>query len=260
MMESQFLKNSITNGIDVHIQSQTSQLFQYFLLNEQKTDITLTSAVEEDDTVINVSAGHGFTAATGEMLVIRNGDAFAQLSVVSVATNAITVDVPVAIAFPITSGVMRGNNRLNVNGSVTPVEFKCGFTYANQQGAETPIDVGHVILSMQHAAEGDDGKFGGIAALTNGLYFRKQNTANVNLGNYQNNQKFRELGAAVTYPDKAPAGVYATAIDFSIEEKFGQVLRLDPGVPDCLLATVRDNLSGLAYFTASILGSFTEGE
>ena len=56
-------------GFDVNIQSQTNALFQYLLINEQKTDITLTSEIKVDDTVVSVSAGHGFTGATGEFML-----------------------------------------------------------------------------------------------------------------------------------------------------------------------------------------------
>ena len=43
------------DGVDVYIQSNTTRFFRYFLINEIKTDITLTQAVAVDDSVINVS-------------------------------------------------------------------------------------------------------------------------------------------------------------------------------------------------------------
>ena len=56
--------------IDVVVQDPTSPLFQYFLMNEQKTDITLTAPTVVGSSVVNVSPGHGFTGAAGEQIVL----------------------------------------------------------------------------------------------------------------------------------------------------------------------------------------------
>ena len=245
--------------IDVNIQSQTSQLFQYFLMDEQKIDITLTSAISEDDEVINVSPGHGFTAIAGEYIVVRNGDVFTQTKVTAVNSDAITVEMPIASDFPDTSNVIRGNINMNIDGNAVPTDFK--FTFP---GAQIPIDLSTVILTMQHGANvPDDGKFGGLAALSKGIYFRQVNGARVNLGNYVNNQAFKDIGAVVEYTTKAPAGTNATNVMLEIESIFGQVIRLNPKDDDEFLGHVRDDIdagSGMAKFTVAIIGSFTSGE
>lgn len=249
--------NSNGDAVQVDIQSQTNQLFQYLMVNEQKTDITLTSAIAVDDTVINVSAGHGFTATTGEVVTVRAGDIYFQLKVVSVATNAITVEMPIDNAFEVVgTTVIRGSSAFAVDGSVTPV------TYKFQMGdAVTPIDISTVIVTMfSGASVPDDGKFGGITALTNGLYIRKIDGSVLNLGNYMNNQEFKDVGGIVEYSEKAPAGTNGTTITIRFEEIFGQVLRFNPRTGDELIAVVRDDLSALASMTVSLIGSYTSGE
>lgn len=250
--------------IDVHIQSQTSQLFQYFLMNEQKMDITLTAPISMDDVIINVSAGHGFIAAAGEYIVIRDGDIFSQAKVISVSTNAITIDMPCAADIPATASVIRGNVNMNVNGSITPIDFKYSSNCCGSQNAIIPIDIGKVVITMQHGTNTpDDGKFGGLSALTNGLFFRKENGIRLNLGNYIYNQSFKDVGATVEYTEKAPAGTKGTNIVFDIERIFGQVIRMNPRLDEFILAKVRDNLStgaGMAKLAVSLIGSFTSGE
>lgn len=250
--------------IDTNAQSQTSQLFQYFLLEEQKIDITLTSAISEDDEVVNVSSGHGFTAVDGEYIVIRDGDIFTQAKVKSVSVDAITVTMPIANNIPDTADVIRGNINMNVDGSSTPVDFKYSSNCCGSQDPQIPIDLSTIIITMQHGANvPDDGKFGGIAALTDGMFFRKMNGGRVNLGNYINNQAFKDVGAVVEYTDKAPAGTNATNITFDIETIFGQVVRMDPRLSDFALAQVRDDQSssaGMNKLTISLVGSFTSGE
>ena len=260
---AQFVKTAIINGIDVHIQSQTSNLFQYFLMDEQKTDIGLTSAVTLDDETINVTAGHGFTGAAGEYLVIRNGDEFTQLKVTGVATDAISIEMPISRGYPLSAVIVRGNINMNIDGNAVPTTFKyCNHT--NEIPVTIPIDISTVIITMQHGTNvPDDGKFGGLTALSKGIYFRKINNTSVNLGNYITNQSFKADGGIVEYTTKAPAGTNGTNIVFNIEEIFGQVIRLDPRSGDKFTSDVRDDIdavSGMALLTVSIIGSFTKGE
>lgn len=258
-----FIRTSITNGIDVHIQSQTSPLFQYFLMNEQKTDIGLTSEIKVNDSTINVTASHGFTAAAGEYLVVRNGDSFAQLKVTSVSTNAISLSMPTSSAFPLSAVVMRGNINMNIDGNASPTTFKYS-NHTNEMPVLLPIDISTVIVTMQHGSNvPDDGKFGGLAALTKGIFFRKINTTISNLGNYQTNQDFKAVGGSVEYTSKAPAGTNGTNVLFPVEDIFGQVIRLNPRLGDEFTGDVRDDIdavSGMALLTVSIIGSFTSGE
>jgi hypothetical protein len=255
--------DSVNGGLDVNIQSQTSVLFQYYLTNEIKTDITLTAEVPVDAAVINVSAGHGFTAAAGEVIIIRYGDSFEQQRVKSVATNAITIEMPIANIFPVEgTTIIRGNINMNVDGSSTPVDFV--YTNPSSSGSTIPIDITKVIITMQHGANvPDDDKFGGLAALADGLYFRKINGSISNYGNYTRNSNFREVGSEIEYSDKAPAGTNGTNIIFDIEKIFGQVVRLDPSIEDTLVARVRDKIdaaAGMAGMTMSLVGAFTSGE
>lgn len=254
--------DKVNGGLDVNPQSSTLPVFQYFLMNELKRDITLTGAVAIDDEVINVSTGHGFVgqiASPGETIVVRSGDAFTQMLTTTVSTDAIGIEMPTDMAFPDTAHVIRGNILMNVDGT-TPVDFE--FTTDRDGGVAStiPIDINTAVITMQHASAADDSLFGGITALPNGFYFRKVNSISINLGNYRANQKFRDLGALVSYTAKAGGGNHGTDIVFDLTKVFEQEIRLDPRVPDKVLGKVRDNLSTLLKFTVSIIGSLTSGE
>jgi hypothetical protein len=167
--------------------------------------------------------------------------------------------MPIASDFPDTASVIRGNINMNIDGDAVPTDFK--FTFP---GAQIPIDLSTIILTMQHGANvPDDGKFGGLGALTNGIYFRQVNGNRVNLGNYINNQAFKDVGASVEYTTKAPAGTNGTNIILGIESIFGQVIRLNPRDGDEFIGHVRDDIAsaeGMAKMTVAIIGSFTSGE
>ena len=241
--------------IDVFPQSSTEPLFQHFLMREDKKDILLTSDVVVDDEVVSVSTGHGFTAAAGEMMVLWAENRVLQTRVKSVLGDAITIDAPIAQPFTVAgTKVWRGNINMNIDASVTPVEFALTLT-----DFTIPIDIGFAIISMTHSLAGDDSKFGGISELSNGMYFRKENFTNFNLGNYRNNGDFRDLGADVKYDTKGPGGSPSTSIVFDLEKMFGQVMRLDTFYDDVVKAVMRDNNTNDSM-TISVLGSYTSGE
>lgn len=249
------------NGsLRVTLQDSTQPLFQYFLMQELKTDITLVSPVSVGDETITVSSGHGFTGAAGEQVALFLNNRYTQLRVTGVLADVIDVEEPITSAFTVADTVViRGNILMNVDGSGSPVEFK-----AQLRNFTIPIDITKIIITMQHGANvPDDGKFGGLAALAKGVFFKKENDSIFSLGNYIMNQDFKDTGGAVEYTSKAPAGTNATNIVYDIKTIFGQVIRLHPATDDMIVGLVRDNISsgaGMAKMTASLIGSYTEGE
>jgi len=242
------------NKVDVFVNDQTNPLFQYFFIRELKTDITLMAPVAVDATTINVSTGHGFTAAAGEVITIFEGNRYIQQTVKSVLADAVTISHPVPNTFTVAGAVViRGNRLLNIDGSVTPATFTAAL-----RSFTLPVDIGMIKICAVHAAEADDSKFAGITALTNGLFLRKTDGFVFNLGNYINNNDFRQFGASVEYANKAGGGAYSTVATFDILHTFGQVVRLDARAGDELLAVVRDDLSGLTSLTISAIGSYTD--
>ena len=257
------IKNAYeTNGsLRVTIQDSTAALFQYYIQNELKTDILLTADVTPGDEVINVSPGHGFIAAAGEQITLFQDDFFTQMRVTSVATNAISVEEPVTgPGFTVGNAVViRGNILMNVDGSSTPVDFRMQL-----RNFTIPIDLSKVIITMQHGSNvPDDGKFGGLAALTNGLFFKKEDGTTFSFGNYIKNKDFRDMGGEIDYTPNAPGGQNSTSITFNLKEIFGQVIRIRPTDLDAIIGTVRDKIdavAGMDEMTVSFVGSYTEGE
>lgn len=248
----------LQSTLDVFVQDQTSPLFQYYLIEELKTDIVLTADISINDDVINVSSGHGFTAAPGETIIIREGDKLQHSTVKSVSVNAVTIVTPVSTKFTINgTKIIRGNRLLNTKGDVT--EKKSYFKFYDDN-ATIPIDINKVVINMIHSSESDDSKFGGIAAITDYVYFRKINNIIQNLGYFNCNQCFANRGADVTYTDKAGGGLYGTRIVFDIKEIFGQVIRLDPKYDDQIEFNNPADLTDLDSMIISIIGSYTEGE
>ncbi len=249
------------NGsLRVTLQDSTAPLFQFYMQNELKDDILLTAPVSVGDEVINVSTGHGFTAAPGEQITLFEDNRYTQVRVTGVAADAITVEEPITAAFTVSgAAVVRGNILMNVDGSGGDVIFQL-----NLRNFTIPIDLSKVIITMQHGIlVPDDAKFGGIGALTNGLFFKKEDGSTFSFGNYIKNQNFRHMGGTIDYTPNAPAGSNSTTITFDLKAIFGQVIRLRPTELDKIVGIVRDNISagaGMDELIVSFVGSYTEGE
>ena len=247
----------IQKEVDVFIQDQDSPPFQFYLMNELKDDITLTSKVFRGEDVIPVSAGHGFVAAAGEVLCIMERGLVVQAFVKSVALNNVTLVNPLFYNFSTNAVVIRGNVEMAVNGLASPTDFVCKL-----RNVPVPIDIQTVRLTIWNAAaQGDDAKFGDLVGLANGIRVSKQDGTVQGLGNYRANSDFREFGAVIEYTDRSGGGGnYGVNICFEIKRFFGVVIRIDPRKKDIFKAEVRDNLSTLERFRISIIGQYTVGE
>jgi len=247
--------DSLNGGLDVNIQSSTSPLFQFFMQQVLKDDIILTSPVAMDDEIINVSAGHGFIV--GELLTLWGTETFEQLEVTNVLVDAITVEMPVANSYIVIDSIItRGVKNLILDGSITSIPI----VYEPLKGT-IPVDVSGANITFYSSSVGDDGKFGGGAALTKGIYFRQIDGVRVNLGNFKDNGSFRHRGGVVTYPDKGPSGTNSVNVVFDFENTFGQVIRVNPNLAESICMVIRDNITvGNTSFVISLVGSYTQGE
>lgn len=240
---------------DVFVQSNVSNLFRAFLQTYEKEDITLSSDAAIDDTQITLTTGHG--RASGDYLILYTDDYFIQARAKNVAGDVITLQSPLYLPFPAAATtIVGGKIGMSVDGSVTPVTFKFDIPSQNFD----PIDITVVKMAMAHAASADDGTFGGIAELANGLFLRKENSSKFNYGTYKKNLDFRFINADVEYTNKAPSGQNGTNVTIEIQgqENFDQVIRIAFG--DTLKAVVQDDLTGLILFSIAIIGSYTAGE
>lgn len=244
---------------DVNVQSQIEPFFQYFLMRELQTGITLTSAVAVNENEIEVSAAHGFVAAPNEMIVIQEGNYMSQYLVLSVLSNVVTISGLTDLPFTTDAKVVRGNKNLNTNGSLATPE-EASFKFYDAANNTIPIDIATVVMHMVHPTAGDDSAFGDQTALVAPAYFRKIDGQLSNLGFYKNNGDFRNYGAEVIYTDKAGGGAHSTSIIFHLIDSFTKEIRLDAKLNDEVYFYNPGLLSGLTTFFISILGSLTSGE
>lgn len=244
--------------MDVNIQSQTEPLFQYFLQTHAQDNIKLSVEALKDAEVISVNTGHGITV--GDSLVIREGDMFEQTIATLVTVDDIKLEMPLQSSFSVDSVIVRGSRNIAIDGLATPTEFIYDPTIGGQSSPLIPIDMSYLVITMRHATEGDDSKFGNLPSLPLGTFLRKINGSTTNLGNYKINQDFVDRGWEYIPRQKAGGGEFSTTLTLDLLKVFTQESRFDPRIPDLFKLFARDKMDGLISFTFSIIGSFTSGE
>lgn len=243
---------------DVNIQDQTTEpINDYFLQSISNFSLVVDTGVSGTTNLIFT-----FTAAVGHLLIVGKelilldvaSDRSLYAVVVGVAGDDITIDRPIDHDFKSVSTLGRiTTSQMNVAGSqASPQIFSV-------RAGSIPQDFTKFKITMTDNSAMDDEKFGGLAALTNGLVFRINNSFQKTIFTFKKNGDFAQYGAT-KYPDKVPAGTFAfnASLDFGGQNQRGVVLRISD--TDVLQWIVTDDLSAGASFRISAIGHKTKGE
>lgn len=218
-------------------------------------ETTLASDASIGDLVITLTAGHGAVAGNViELADTGDGSSFMQAEVLSVATNDITLDIPVNKNYTTSNTTVTISTRnMAVNGSVTPQEFYIA-PNTNQKG-----DMHRIIIAITDNADMDFETFGGIAALTNGVVLRVKNSDGSYriLQNFKTNGQFERFAFDARYFVNNGGGTrgFTCRSSFGGPDKHGAVIRLDGDLGERLELLVQDDLSALTSFTIIAQGS-----
>jgi hypothetical protein len=226
------------------------------------SNFTLLSNVTESGARSNFTFGF-YTGDTG---VIEPGDEILLLDVISnwsfyaevTYTNAngyIGIDRTIDHSFATNGTICRlVTSEMAVDGSVT------NLVYTVRAGT-TPIDITRIMLVMTDATAMDDGKFGGLASLSNGITIRVVDGFNKTMFNWDNNG---EIGLYCYDTDYVPAAQgpagnpsFKARITWGGQSKHGMVIRLSGD--DLLQIIIRDNLTGLISLKVVAEGHETTG-
>ena len=247
---------------DVFIQDQTTPQISIYLGQSLDAGVLFRSSQVVNVETLNITTT-GTTPVVGNYLCAKEGAFFSQIEIVSVTPVAgndydVGIAVPLDHAYTVAANICLQNCNMNVNGSITPVEF---FVSPFGAGAGTQWDITRMLVSMTHPSAGDDGLFGNLPALTNGNYFRIEDGTNFNLFNAKENADFAMEGYDIAYPSRSGGGgVNGTRarITFNGQDKRGVVFRLAADTSDQFLGSVRDDLSTLTSYRVKVQGQVVD--
>ena len=238
-----------SNGaLPVNIQDQTSPAVDLFFTQPIGIPTALTSNAAigdtafEVDSVANINVGNYLGMFSGVSAEARFF--FAEVLTVGVATaTTVTVDTPLDFAFSAGDPVISTTRNMNVNGAITPQTF----SIVNGSVSSTiEIDITRSMFSMVLSTAADDGLFGNIASLTNGIVFRRVDGDTRNVFNAKDNGELANLAYDVAFTIRSGGlGSFGMRCRYTFagQDKHGVALRLMPG--DALEVIVQDDLTGL---------------
>lgn len=238
-----------TKSLDVVIQDSTSPLV---ILKASRLilETTLTVAAVRDARTVTVASVTGVVVGQQLTLYSVTNNRVSTFTVLSIATNTITVDTPIDFAYEIGAFAQFGNTNLAVNGSVTPQIF--GIRNPTAQDIDLSVDFTRMILSMQTTSLGNLNQFGNITALTRGLVCRFKDDEWYNIFNVKTNRGFDNLMYDFKFipsQGSAPDGL-SGRFTFS---NLGAVIRLKPF--EDLQFIVQDNLTAITRFEIILEGA-----
>lgn len=228
------------NTVDVSVQDQTTEAIELYL-HRSTGNVTLSGAVAEGAYVINLVAGHGVT--TGDYICIREGTRWYQGKATNVATNAITLNIP--LDFNVTTAALLHKGPINMASAAGSQAAPMIYTVSPPVGVKW--DITHLALHLLDGTEMDDAKFGGITALTNGCVLRVIDGYTKNILCIRDNSEIFLHGDDTNYSTKAPSGKYGF---FSIkrlggQDNMGVVARLSGSTGDRIEMVIQDDLTNL---------------
>lgn len=240
------------DALAVNTQNLTTAPIDLFFIQQIGSDTALTNATDVDDTdvvldsVADVSVGDFLGIFSGTSLEGR----FYFAEVLAVVSNTVSLDTPLDFAFDAGDPVISSTRDLNVDGSTMQM-----FTVSGAgMGSPVVIDITRLIFQLTDDTAMDDGKFGGIAALTKGMVLRRNNSTMNNIYNIKSNGDFGIVSFDKVYADKAPAGLFGLTVrsSFAGQEKHGVSIRLATG--ESLEILIQDDLTELTSFRAMAQG------
>jgi hypothetical protein len=237
---------------DVFIQDQSTRALDLKFLHVANPPTTLTVATAVNDFDIQVTSAVGFSV--GRIVGVFDGAGNYYFGeVLAVNALVITLDTPIDRVFGIGASVISGDSHLNVLGSkASPVKYQI------TSGGTLTIDITRIMGNITSGDPMDDGKFGGITALTNGVVLRHTNGEIINYWNVKSNGDIALICFDASYSTKAPGGEngFRFRNTYGGPAKHGVVLRLAPS--DKLEVIVQDDLTGLTDFQMMAQGHVVE--
>ena len=232
--------------VEVAIQDQFTEIVDLFLCLELNS-ITLSSNSEIDTNTISLVAGHNVVA--GDAICLKENRKFYQGIVIDSTDNVITLDSPLDYAFTTAATASRRLKNMNVDGSSSPIIFSI------TPPENTSWDITRMLITILDNAAMNDGTFGGITALTNGVVFRKKDGDYKNIFNAKKNGDLRAHAYDVAYLEPfLPTGTYGFGCrrSFNGPDKNGVTIRLNAG--DEFQVIIQDDLTDLSEFVVVAQG------
>ena len=211
------------------------------------TSTTPSVAVTEGDTSITFTSVAGFVIGSEfriyEGPISENGE----ITITNIVGNVVTLDRPVGNDFTTAAVIDEVLTNMAVVGSLAAPQ-----SFIIKPPVGTIWQITRILPTILDSTSMDDGLFGGIAALTNGVSLRAVTSAGrtIVFANWKTNGQMRSDMYNVDYLSKAPAGQFGLGgrWTFTNAEVVAELDGDATSPPQQLEVLIQDDLTGLDEF------------
>lgn len=246
--------NSLDNAINVHMADVHDQGINRRFRRLPGTATTLAANASAGATQVIVASAVGFAIGNHVEISSATEQEIVLPVITNIAGTTITLNQPLDNAYLIGDAFELATVDMNVTGTLgAPISY----TVAPEAG-----DIWHIVrlnIEMTHTSAGDNGLFGDLAALTNGVVVRVYKGG---LGLYRTVTNWRTNSDMVTdfynvtYAARSGGGgAFGTNGQFSILNS-GSIIVLNGDDGDLMEILIQDDLSGLNSYVIKAQGHF----
>jgi len=211
----------------------------------------LAVAASAGDTSMTLVSSTGFVIGNEIKICEGSIQEIGLITVTNIVGNVLTLDRPLANDYTIGLNICQVTSSMNVVGSLaSPIEFEI------RPPAGTIWQITRLLISIADGSPMDDGLFGSLSSLTNGVVLGAVTEADREIiyGNWKNNGDIKLDMYDVEYSDKAPAGEYGLRGRWSFT-KAEVIAEIDGDEANQKLKIlIQDDLSDLTNFRIKAQG------
>lgn len=236
---------SLSGALNIH----NADVHRYIINShfEQHTATTTTFAVAATagDTSITLTSAAGF--AIGDYVHLENGS-FEPVhpKITNLVGTVATLDRPIDYSYAIGDNIIKTLINMNVAGTLaSPQSFKL------QPPTDQVWHIARILIEMTHATAGDNGLFGNLAALANGVVLRRHDGTTGQNNTFTiwktNSDMVTDMYDVVYAARSGGGGAYGTNGRGTFTNA-GAIVYLDGAAGDYVEILIQDNISTLASY------------
>ncbi|MCK5021221.1 MAG: hypothetical protein KAS32_29695 [Candidatus Peribacteraceae bacterium] len=226
------------------------------LVNEHfhlHTGVSENVAIASSAGDISITVDDGSVFSVGDFVQIEEGTTvendFPQITII--ATDLLTFDRPMDNAFTVAATI----EVVNINLAAIAGSLGTPIAYIVKPPSDEVWKIARILITIGDDDAMDDGKFGGITALTNGVVVRESNGDTNRLTVWKTNGDMAEDMYDVAYSDAnlGPAGENGLRGRWTFK-KSDIAIELDGSLPGHLEILIQDDITGLSTFMIKAQG------
>lgn len=243
---------SFNGAINTHDADVHHSFINHYFHQHTATETTFAANAPAGSTQITLTSATGF--AVGDTIHIQDGvTEIVHPKITALVGTLVTLDRPIDNNYVIGDTITKAIISMDVSGTLaSPQSFKTFPASTDIWHIET------ITIELTHSTAGDNGLFGNLTALTNGVVLRIYNATTglyTTLANWKTNSDIVVDIGNITYSARSGGGgSYGTNSIGNFKSNTGSVVFVDGTVGDYMEILIQDDLSTLDSFRIKVQG------